>query len=145
MKVKELIKWLKTKNQEDFVGIFDIGMDSGNWIDLQESKYDNKKNSLSILQVFSFEEAINSLKKSSLEDLNEFKKRYDKKSKEKKECKEIDMKTLWKLCNKVCGWIDDDGGFHKEKGEYSTYLEIEDLKREIERYLKTIREVSELK
>ena len=40
MKVKELVKWLKEKDPEDYVGIRDYGQDSGDWSELRGKKYD---------------------------------------------------------------------------------------------------------
>lgn len=80
MKVKELIKWLKNKNPEDFVGLRDYGVGSGDWDDLQK-KYDNRSNSLSNLEVLNFKQVIKEIKQScsgkfAKVKLEEFHKRY---------------------------------------------------------------------
>ena len=39
MKVKELIKWLKQFDDDSIVGIYDIGMDSGEWEPIANDNY----------------------------------------------------------------------------------------------------------
>ena len=79
MKVKELIKWLKIRNQNDFVGILDLGQDSGDWIDLQKGNFDS--GDIANLKILTFDEVIKRIKQDNSKEyaeeiLKEFKEKY---------------------------------------------------------------------
>jgi hypothetical protein len=81
MKVKELIRWLKTKNPNDFIGELDYGQDSGDWMDLQKRKFDGRD--MGNLKILTFNQVIKRIKKDHSKDyaelyLKEFYERYKK-------------------------------------------------------------------
>lgn len=74
MKVKELIQWLQKQNPEDFVGLLDLGQNTGDWGDLQP---DEEFNSGGNFKILSYDEAIKKMKEDYSEhELKKFKERY---------------------------------------------------------------------
>ena len=56
MKVKDLINYLQKQNQEDFVGMEDLGSDTGDWFDIDDINTSN-------LKILSYDNVIKRIKK----------------------------------------------------------------------------------